>query len=84
MIAAAERKALLFSRCCCTKRSAKRLILATWLDEGRKRIVMEVAAQGGDRAVADDLLVDKGVAAPAGAVAADQAQAVVGIPIAVA
>ena len=47
-----------------------------------ERVVMEVAAQGRDRAVADHFFMDELVAAPAGAGSLDEAQAEVGIPVA--
>ena len=51
--------------------------------ERRKRVVVEIAAELRNRAVALDLLVDEFVAAPAGARPPEEPQAVVGIPVAV-
>jgi hypothetical protein len=51
--------------------------------ERRERVVVQVAAQGRDGTGAVDFLVDDGIAAPARAVAAEEAEAVVRIPVAV-
>ena len=51
--------------------------------ERGERVVMQIAAQGRDGAVADHLFMDELVAAPAGVGAVDEAQAEIGIPVAV-
>ena len=51
--------------------------------ERGERVVKQIAAQGRDGAVALHLFVDELIAAPTGAGAVDEAQAEIGIPIAV-